>query len=102
MPRPLPTVALMADTTLHADSLAALVAAVKDFAVAHEGTSATVEYVGKRGARIVLSAFDGASAEHVAPATDVAREVCREAGIAVLNTWEQELSDEIRAQAATW
>ncbi|MGH3730562.1 MAG: hypothetical protein ACRDTU_17690 [Micromonosporaceae bacterium] len=92
----------MADTTAHADTLGGIVSAIKDFAAAHEGTRATVEYDGKRGARIVLMASDGASVNEFAPATDIARDACREAGVDVVNTWEQEMFADIRAQATVW
>lgn len=92
----------MADTTVHEIAPGGLVCAIKDFAVAHPGASAVVEFLGKRGARIVLQGSDGASADEFAPATDVARNACREAGIDVVNTWEQELFEEIRAQASLW
>jgi hypothetical protein len=92
----------MADTTLEVADTGALADAIKEFASAHDGASAVVEYVGRRGARILLAGSDGVSADAFAPATDVAREACREAGIDVVNTWEQELFEEIRAQASPW
>lgn len=96
----------MADTTLEPDCSAAtpqvLASAIKEFATAHEGASAVVEFAGKRGARIVLAGSDGASIDVLAPATDVAREACREAGIDVVNIWERELFDEIRARSSLW
>ncbi|MGH3714307.1 MAG: hypothetical protein ACRDT4_12725 [Micromonosporaceae bacterium] len=92
----------MADTTVHEIAPGGLVSAIKDFAVAHEGASAVVEFLGKRGARIVLHGSDGTSTDEFAPATDVARDACKEAGIDVVNTWEQELFEEIRAQASLW
>ena len=90
------SVAAMADTTLQATTPDVLVSVIREFAAAHEGASAIVEYVGRRGARIVLAGGDGASADAFAPATDVARQACREAGIDVINTWEQELFADIR------
>jgi fructose-specific phosphotransferase system component IIB len=92
----------MAETTLEVADTDLLADAIKEFASAHEGASAVVEYVGRRGARIVLAGSDGASADAFAPATDVARNACREAGIDVVNTWEKELFEEIRAQASMW
>jgi fructose-specific phosphotransferase system component IIB len=92
----------MADTTLEVADTDVLADAIKEFASAHDGASAVVEYVGRRGARIVLAGSDGSSADAFAPATDVARDACREAGIDVVNTWENELFEEIRAQASLW
>jgi fructose-specific phosphotransferase system component IIB len=91
----------MGDTRLGVATPHALMTMMKDFAAEHDGTSAVVEYVGKRGARIVLAASDGASADLLAPATDVAREACRQAGVDVVNTWERELFEDIEARAAT-
>jgi hypothetical protein len=79
-----------------------LTTVMKDFAAAHDGASAVVEYAGKRGARIVLAGSDGASADLLAPATDVAREACRQAGVDLVNTWERELFEDIEARTATW
>lgn len=84
------------------DAPLALLSSVKEFAAAHGGATATVEYEGKRGARVVLVGSDGASADAYADATDVARHACRTAGVDVINTWEQELFEEIRTQAAIW
>jgi hypothetical protein len=92
----------MGDTRLDVVTPDALTSVMKDFAATHEGASAVVEYVGKRGARIVLAGSDGASADLLAPSTDVARNACREAGVDVVNTWERELFEEIRAQASMW
>lgn len=74
---------------------AGLVDGLKSFAAEHHGATAAIEYVGRRGARIVLVGQDGAWAEQLAPATDVAREACREAGVSVENGWESELAEDL-------
>jgi hypothetical protein len=91
----------MGDTSLGVATPHALMTMMKDFATAHDGASAVVEYVGKRGARIVLAGSDGASADLLAPATDVAREACRLAGVDLVNTWERELFEDIEARTTT-
>ena len=64
-----------------------LVAGLKSFAAAHGGAKAIIEYVGRRGARIVLVGEDGAWGDQFAPDTDVARQACATAGIVVENSW---------------
>jgi hypothetical protein len=78
-----------------------LALAIKEFAMTHDGASAVVELTGRRGARILLTGSDGSSADAYAPGTDVARDACQQAGVDVVNTWERDLFDEIRAQATT-
>ena len=46
---------------------------IKSFAAGHGGAKAVIEYVGKRGARIVLVGADGAWADQFAEGTDIAR-----------------------------
>src|SRR3712207_9588464 len=60
------------DTTLTAD--------IKSFAGRHGGAKAVIEYVGKRGARIVLVGEDGEWTDQFAAGTDVARKACATAG----------------------
>ncbi|MGH3663352.1 MAG: hypothetical protein ACRDT8_01180 [Micromonosporaceae bacterium] len=77
-----------------------LVHAIKKFAAAHQGAQAVVEYEPKRGARIVITGKDGASVQGAAPATDIARDACRQAGVQLVNTWEQEMFADIRQASA--
>jgi len=79
-----------------------LVAGIKSFAEGHGGATAVIEYVGKRGARIVLVGGDGVWGDEFAPATDVAREACAKAGVPVDNTWERELTEKMRPSNTMW
>ncbi len=98
------------DTTLleeHADTGEGgvdprLVSAIRSFAEAHGGATAVVEYVGRRGARIVLVGGDGAWGDQFAPGTDVARRACAEAGVQVENGWERELIATMRPNPDRW
>ena len=56
-------------------------AGIKSFAAGHGGAKAVIEYVGKRGARIVLVGEDGEWGDQFADGTDVAREACEKAGV---------------------
>ncbi|ADU09489.1 hypothetical protein ML5_3978 [Micromonospora sp. L5] len=95
------------DTTLTADKTAeqapnGLVAGIKSFAAGHGGAKAVIEYVGKRGARIVLVGSDGVWADQFADGTDVARRACAKAGVDVENAWERELMDQMRPSNDLW
>jgi hypothetical protein len=79
-----------------------LVTGLKSFASDHGGARAVIEYVGRRGARIVLVGEDGASLDHVAPSTDVARTACEKAGVKVENAWERELIEQMRPSNDLW
>ncbi|GAB3090633.1 hypothetical protein [Micromonospora schwarzwaldensis] len=95
------------DTTLTVDQTAeqapdGLVAGIKSFAAGHGGAKAVIEYVGKRGARIVLVGSDGVWADQFADGTDVARQACAQAGVDVENAWERELMDQMRPSNDLW
>lgn len=80
-----------------------LVAGLRSFAAGHGGARAVIEYVGRRGARIVLVGGDGAGGDELfAPGTDVARTACEKAGVTVENTWERELIDLMRPSNDLW
>ena len=79
-----------------------LVTAIKSFAVGHGGAKAVVEYVGKRGARIVLVGHDGTWGDQFADSTDVARRACGAAGVEVENEWERELMEQMRPSNDLW
>lgn len=103
----MPNVERMADgssTTLNETTEPAgdLVAGLKSFAAAHGGATAVVEYVGRRGARIVLVGEDGEWADLFAQSTDVARQACETAGVAIQNEWERELIDLMRPSNDLW
>lgn len=73
-----------------------LVTSIKSFAAAHDGATAVIEYVGRRGARIVLVGGDGTWGDQFASGTDVARQACATAGVPVENSWERELIAQMR------
>lgn len=79
-----------------------LVAGIRSFAAGHNGAKAVIEYVGKRGARIVLVGGDGEWGDQFADGTDVARLACAEAGVEVQKEWERELMDQMRPSNDLW
>jgi hypothetical protein len=79
-----------------------LVAGLKTFASVHGGARAVVEYVGRRGARIVLVGEDGEWADYFADGTDVARAACVSAGVKVEKEWERELIEQMRPSNDLW
>jgi hypothetical protein len=79
-----------------------LVAGIRSFAAGHGGATAVIEYVGKRGARIVLVGQDGSWGDHFAEGTDVARAACEKAGVEVENQWERELIEHMRPSNDLW
>ena len=90
----LPVMAQGSDTTL--------TAGIKSFATGHGGAKAVIEYVGKRGARIVLVGQDGEWSDQFAVSTDIAREACVSAGVEVENEWERELMEQMRPSNDLW
>ncbi|WP_422774231.1 hypothetical protein ACN28C_15965 [Plantactinospora sp. WMMC1484] len=91
-----------AEQTVAGQTPNGLVAGIQSFAAGHGGAKAVIEYVGKRGARIVLVGEDGAWADQFADSTDVARLACAKAGVAVENEWERELMDQMRPSHDLW
>jgi len=79
-----------------------LVAGIKAFATAHGGAKAAIEFVGRRGARIVLIGADGEWSDEFAPSTDVARRACEKAGVELENEWERELVELMRPSKDLW
>jgi hypothetical protein len=94
------------DTTLTvqpaASSPGSLVTGIKSFAADHGGAKAVIEYVGRRGARIVLVGEDGIWEDQFASGTDIAREACETAGVEVENEWERELIEQMRPSNDLW
>jgi hypothetical protein len=90
------------DTKMTATSSAGLVAGVKSFAAGHGGATAVIEYVGRRGARIVLVGRDGAWGDQFAESTEIARAACAKAGVNVENAWERELVEQMRPSNDLW
>lgn len=79
-----------------------LVASLKSFAAAHGGAKAIIEYVGRRGARVVLVGEDGTWSDQFAPGTDVARQACAVAGVPLEKEWERELIAKMRPSNDLW
>lgn len=95
------------DTTLTLESPTdsqekSLASGIKEFAGEHGGAKAVIEYLGRRGARIVLVGDDGGWGDLVAPSTDVARAACEEAKVTVENGWERELVELMRPSNDLW
>jgi len=92
------------DTTLTLDRPVpgTLVDGIKSFAGDHGGAKAVIEYVGRRGARIVLVGEDGVWGDQFAEGTDVARRACAEAGVDLENSWERELIEQMRPSNDLW
>jgi hypothetical protein len=93
------------DTTLTTESIApagSLIAGIKSFAAGHGGAKAVIEYVGRRGARIVLVGEDGTWDDQFADSTDLARAACQRAGVEVENEWERELIEQMRPSNDLW
>jgi hypothetical protein len=93
------------DTTLTAEVSAdvqTLATSIKTFATGHGGARAVIEYVGRRGARVVLVGEDGEWSDQFASGTDVARAACEVAGVSVENEWERELIEQMRPSNDLW
>jgi hypothetical protein len=79
-----------------------LVDGLKSFASGHGGATAVIEYVGRRGARIVLVGQDGVWGDHFTDSTETARAACAKAGVGVENEWERELVEQMRPSNDLW
>jgi hypothetical protein len=79
-----------------------LVSGIRSFAAGHGGATAVIEYVGRRGARIVLVGSDGAWGDHFAESTAAARAACARAGVSIDNEWERELIEQMRPSSDLW
>ena len=100
-------VALMADgsdttMTLSRPVPSSLVNDLRSFAGGHGGAKAVIEYVGRRGARIVLVGEDGVWGDQMAGDTEIARRACAEAGVGIENAWERELTEQMRPSNDLW
>jgi hypothetical protein len=92
--------ALASDTSVNTP--AGLVSGLRSFAAGHGGASAVIEYVGRKGARIVLVGGDGTGVDHFAESTDAARAACAKAGVSIENEWERELVEQMRPSNDLW
>ena len=79
-----------------------LVAGLRSFAAGHGGATAVIEYVPRRGARIVLEGNDGTSVDHPVESTETARAACSKAGVEIENGWERELVEQMRPSNDLW
>ena len=79
-----------------------LVTGLKAFAEEHGGCKAVIEYVGRKGARIVLLGRDGTWGDQFTSSTDIARVACEQAGLEVEKGWERELIDHMRPSNDLW
>jgi hypothetical protein len=93
---------LTTERTVPTEAPDGLVAGIRSFAAGHGGAKAVIEYVGKRGARIVLVGEDGEWGDQFADGTDVARLACAQAGVEVQKEWERELMDQMRPSNDLW
>ncbi|MBM9505619.1 hypothetical protein [Actinacidiphila acididurans] len=75
---------------------------IEAFARRHGGAEASVEYIGGRGARIVLVAADGTWGDLVAPAWDIARAAVEQAGITVHDDFGPDLAAKLRTGPYEW
>jgi hypothetical protein len=80
-----------------------IVKRLKKFSGAHGGATAVVEYLGQKGARIVLIGADGRWGDQVvAGGFAEAKEACAEAGVEVKDEWERELVTGIKTNGYEW
>jgi len=85
-----------------AQSVRGLAAALRSFAAVHTGARAVIEYLGRRGARILVVAEDGTVFDQVADSTETARAACATAGVTLDNAWERELVEQMRPSNDLW
>ena len=91
------------DTTTPKPRIAAVVKRLKGFAKAHDGATAVVEYLGQKGARIVLVGGDGGWGDQVvAGGVEAATAACAEAEIPVRDEWERDLVTGIKTSRYEW
>lgn len=80
-----------------------IVKRLKRFTGEHGGATAVVEYLGQKGARIVLIGRDGRWGDQVVAAgPEAATAACAEAGIEVKDGWERELVTGIKTDRYEW
>ncbi|MFB9318514.1 hypothetical protein [Cryptosporangium minutisporangium] len=80
-----------------------IVKRLRSFAKAHDGATAVVEYIGQKGARIVLVGGDGRWGDQVvAGGVEAATTACAEAEIPVKDEWERDLVTGIKTDSYEW
>ncbi|MFG1924054.1 hypothetical protein [Cryptosporangium sp. NPDC048952] len=91
------------ETTVPQPKIGPIVKRLKTFASAHGGATAVVEYLGQKGARIVLVGDDGRWGDQVvAGGVEAARTACAEAEIPVRDEWERELVTAVKTDHYEW
>ena len=79
-----------------------LTAGIKSFAGEHGGAKAVIEYVGKKGARIVLVGEDGGWGDLVAPTYAIAQQAVEKAGITVHEDFDGEFAAKVTTGRYEW
>lgn len=74
---------------------------VSQFGGAPNETTAVIENLGNRGARIVLVAADGRWGEVIASSPELAEQACAASGVSV-GEWDRALSARLRITPADW
>ena len=91
------------ENTTPKPKIAPVVKRLKSFAGAHDGATAVVEYLGQKGARIVLIGGDGRWGDQVvAGGVEAALAACAEAEVLVKDEWERELVTGIKTDDYEW
>jgi len=72
------------------------------FARAHGGADASVEYLGRRGARIVLVGQDGSWGDVVAPTYELARAAAGSADVTVQEDFGGDMAARLRTGRYEW
>ncbi|MEU1041283.1 hypothetical protein [Streptomyces sp. NPDC005907] len=75
---------------------------IASFAKAHGGTDGHIEYLGQRGARIVLVGADGGWGDLVAPTYAVAEQAVKKSGITVHEEFDGEFAARVRTGPYEW
>ncbi|MFJ4833955.1 hypothetical protein ACIP79_29190 [Streptomyces sp. NPDC088747] len=75
---------------------------ISAFAKEHGGAEGHLEYLGQRGARIVLVGEDGGWGDLVVPTYAIAEEAVRQAGITVHQEFDGEFAAKVRTGPYEW
>ncbi|TQS41249.1 hypothetical protein [Cryptosporangium phraense] len=83
--------------------MADIVKRLQGFASSHGGATAVVEYLGQKGARVVLVGADGAWGDQVvAGGVEAATAACAEAEVTVKDEWDRDLVTGIKTGPPEW
>ncbi|MEU2896805.1 hypothetical protein ABZ690_16925 [Streptomyces sp. NPDC006967] len=72
------------------------------FAKAHGGAEGNIQYLGQRGARIVLVGEDGEWGDLFAPSAEIANQAAEKAGITVHEDFDGEFAAKVRTGPYEW